>query len=362
MNYFFGFEPIIAQEINFHFNLNHLFIGLAVIAVICGLYFALCARSRTGIRLTKLLLAFAFFALETGRVVWLVLYFRHNDVIIDGPMIWRLVPFSFCGVMSITTGIVLMISALNRNHNGPGMQIFYNIVFALGTVGGVMTFAVPEIFDQRFPIVHFRNFQTIAVHLLLILVPLYLVKIRELKPRIKNLWMPLLGFIGVGSINMAASQITGKNRGFMLYIEDLDRYVDFAIPFPWHALVFFGVVFIGIVIPYYLGFEIVYQIKKRKSGITRYPRPLENGKLSCFCPPAGQRHPPPKLFIFGIGLCITISGVSLFMIPFMLDTFYKSPVESWLGLVCLAPLVTMTIGISFAYLVKYLATRPKLCV
>jgi len=48
MNYFFGLEPMLSQEVRFFFNSNHLLLVLIVIGILLALYFGLHAKTKKG--------------------------------------------------------------------------------------------------------------------------------------------------------------------------------------------------------------------------------------------------------------------------------------------------------------------------
>jgi len=315
MNYFFGFEQIIEQEIRFFFNLNHLIFVFLMVLVLLALYFGVNSTTKKGIRRTLLALGFVLFALEAGRLIWIAAENAHLGLPFGLDFWVSTFPFSYCGVMSITTAVVLIVTAFKKNTQTIGVQTFYNIIFGLGMLGGLITFSAPGIFDYRFPLLHFRNFQTVAVHLLLIFVPLYLIKIERLQISLRNAWMAAAGFLGTASILMTVSQISGENRGWALYIEEMVIYAGVYIPFPWHLFVLFLALFSVTL--------IFYVVLGRKRIIK-----------------------PAASFNIYIIICgLTVATIGILLIPL---TFPQSPVENALGLLCLIPLAIIIATIALA--------------
>jgi len=318
MNYFFGFYPIIEQEIRFFYNLNHLIFVILMMLVLLALYFGVNSTTKKGIRRTLFALGLIMFALEAGRLIWLTAENAYLGLP-SGLAFWvSTFPFSYCGIMSITAAVVLIVTAFMKNIQTVGMQIFYNILFGLGMLGGLITFSAPGIFDYRFPLLHFRNFQTVAVHLLLIFVPLYLIKIGKLQIQLRNAWMAAAGFFGTASILMTVSQISGENRGWALYIEEMVIYAGVYIPFPWHLFVLFLAMFSVTL--------LFYALFGRKADT----KPI-----------------PVNMPIIVVGLIIATAGILL--IPFV---FNQSPVESAWGLLCLIPLVIIIATIIMSCIIK----------
>jgi len=315
MNYFFGFNPTLEQEILFFFNLNHLILLFLVIGILLSLFFGIHAKTRKGIKLTQLALGSAFLVLETGRLVWFIAERVYIGLPISFEFWFSIIPFSYCGVMSITAGIVLIATAVKSDNQTMTMQIFYNILFSLGMLGGLLTFSAPGIFDNRFSLLHFRNFQTVTVHILLIFAPLHLIKTEMLKVRWHNVWMAVSGFLGTAAIMMTASQISGVNRGWALYIEEMVQYAGVYIPFPWHLLVLFLALFI-VPLLFYSFFELNY---KRMSNQSVAEVPVSYGV---------------NMSVIVCGLLLGLAGI--LVIPL---AFPRTPIGNMWGLLCLIPLV-----------------------
>ncbi|MCL2362799.1 MAG: YwaF family protein [Defluviitaleaceae bacterium] len=317
MNYFFGFES--TGQYEFIYNLNHLVLVLLVIGALFALYFGLHAKTDKGIRITKTVLASTMLFFEGGRYIYLMIYYSSIHSSFD--WIGR-IPFSMCGIMSITTIAVLYVSAFHKT-NGRTMQLFYNILFGCAMWGGILTFGSPEIINGEFSIMHFRNFQSIFIHIMLIFAPIYLIKIGELKVRLKNFWMVAVGYLAIGIISMTGSQTTGNNYANALYI-DMIRGWNIHIPFPWHLPPMFLAL---LVVPavYYCVFEFAY---KKWNPLPAQSKQFSKGQwtiLSCG-------------FILSFALIL--------LIPSWLGA---TPIENGLGLLCLVPLGTLIAGIWFAY-------------
>ncbi|MCL2406752.1 MAG: YwaF family protein [Defluviitaleaceae bacterium] len=315
MNYFFGFLPTVEQGIEFFYNINHLVFLFLMLGAFAALYFGLNSTNDKKTRRSMLVLGLCFYALEAGRIAWIAGENAHAGYAFDFGFWIGIIPFSYCGTMSLASGTILIISAFKKNCQTFTMQIFYNILFGLGMLGGLITFSAPGIFDERFSFMHFRNVQTITVHLLLIFAPIYLIKTGRMKIRLRNIWMAMCGFLGTASVMMAASQLSGVNRGWALYVDEMVEFANIYIPFPWHL----PVIFLGLfVIPtkFYIAAEIRYR-KKRKNINDINPYAV---------------HIPTVMS----GLLLTTAGIVL--IPL---AFQESPIMNWWALLCLVPLCVL---------------------
>ncbi|MCL2570254.1 MAG: YwaF family protein [Firmicutes bacterium] len=320
MNYFFGYTPTLVREVNWTFSLNHLFLFLVVCAAFAALYFGLHAKTERGKRITKLVLASVLAVFEIGRYIFFVLQYRAAVGSLAGFNWVGTIPFSQCGIMSITMSIILFISALKRTPSGTVMQFFYNLLFGVGLIGGVLTFTTNDNLNGWFSILHWRNIQTIVVHLLLVFVPIYLIKIGEFRPRMKNLWMIAVGYLSIGIISMTGSQIAGDNFAYALGIYVIFETVGIdwiTIPFPWHLLPLLGAMML-LAAALYLPFEIYH---RKKHGKDQKPI-IQNTRFHI------------ARFVTFIGGYIS-TLVLLLVIP---QAFNATPIVSWLGLVCLVPL------------------------
>jgi len=306
MNYFFGFES--TGQYEFLYNLNHLILVLWVIGILIALFFGLRAKTDKGIRITKIVLASVMLLFEGGRYTYLMVYYFS----VHGSFDWvGRIPFSMCGQMSITTIIVLYISGF-RKTNGRVMQIFYNILFGCALWGGVLTFGSPQMINEELSIIHFRNVQTIIIHIMLIFVPIYLIKIGELQVRLKNFWMIAIGYLSIGIVAMTGSQISGNNYAYALYIDVIQDW-NLYIPFPWHLPPKFLAMLVLPGICYSI-FEIYHRRKSSQSFKIKEFSKKQWLVLGCG-------------FILGFALHLFISS-----------QFGSTPTGNWLGLLCLISL------------------------
>ena len=329
MSIFFGFEP--TSQGQFLYNFNHLILVFFVIGALLLLFFGLYAKSDKGIRITKIVMASMMALFEGGRYIFLMVYYSR----FYGSFDWvGRIPFSMCGIMSITTIFVLYVSAF-RKTNGRYMQIFYNILFGCALWGGILTFASPQMLNEGFAIIHFRNVQTIFIHIMLIFVPIYLIKIGELQVRFINFWIIAIGYLSIGIISMTGSQISSGNFANALYIDMLIDW-NINIPFPWHLPPMFLAMHLLPAICYSV-FEIIYRKKN--------PQPTESlTKTSSSTGLNTAQFSRAQWLILGCG----------FIMSFVLHLFISSllgptPEASWLGLLCLIPLGILAGSIWFVH-------------
>jgi len=317
MNYFFGFES--TGQYEFLYNLNHLILGLLVIGALFALFFGIHAKTEKGIRITKIVLASVMVFFEGGRYLYLMIY----GFQVYGNFDWLgTVPFSMCGMMSITMIVVLYVSAF-RKTRGHWMPVFYNILLGCALWGGVLTFVSPQMINGEFSIMHFRNFQSIIIHIMLIFVPIYLIKIGELQVRLRNFWMVAVGYLSIGIISMTGSQINDNNFAYAMYIDMLIDW-NINIPFPWHLPpMFFAMLLVPAI--YYSIFEFVYW--------KRNPQATESKQFS-----------KRQWLILGCGYALS------FALTLLISSLLgATPVANGLGLLCIVPLGILFASIGFMF-------------
>ena len=267
MNYFWGYEVKLQDKIDWMFNINHLFLLAFVALFITTLYFALNAKTQKGQKIIKLSLASILLILEITRIIWEYENHLYNGGTADNFNWWWSISFQMCAIMTWTTIITLIVSAFVKNTQSKIVKILENILFGVALVGGVLTFVYPDCLTSDRPFLHFINIQTVVTHSLLIFVPIYLIKIKELKISLKNIWMPALGFLYVGCLATATSIISGNNFAFALEC-DLLNDVGLNISYPWHYIFVFSIVFVLTLI-LYGAFEIRNHIKNKNNIPTK---------------------------------------------------------------------------------------------
>ena len=320
MNYFWDFDVQLKDKIDWMFNVNHLFLISFVAIFIVALMFLLNAKSEKGQKITKICLACVLFILEITRIIWDYQNHLHNGGTSENFNWWWTISFQMCAIMTWTTIITLIVSACVKNKQARVVKILENILFGVAMVGGILTFVYPDCITTDKPFLHFVNIQTIITHSLLIFAPLYLIKIKELKIEMKNIWMPALGFLYVGCLATATSIISGNNFAFALEC-DLLKDVGLNIPYPWHYLFVFLIVFLLTVLLYGV-FEIRNHIKN-KNIEKQVEKPNKNKNVYALS---------VLTFVF---LCFQ----GLLMMLFMGQAIYISGQTSLLGILMLIPFI-----------------------
>src|SRR5574344_1511546 len=332
MDYFFGYDTYLSKEVDWMFNSNHLFLILFVLSTILALYFSLYAKSEKGIKITKIVLASFLLLLEISRIIWGIVGHIKSNGTIDGFNWWWTISFQMCAIMTWTTIVTLFLSAFLKKDNKV-LKILYNILMGCALIGGVLTFCYPDLIHESRPFFHFQNIQTVLVHTLLIFVPIYLLKIKEFKVELKNFIYCLLGFVGVGSIAMTASEISGQNFAYALRF-DLLEDVGIKIPFPWHYFVTFAIICSFSLILYCM-FELVRYLHNKKNGIL-----IEKTILTT----------NDKIFYTTYITAIFFGILSLIILPYL--AFGTSPIKSWAGLICVLPLILAILIVIWAFALR----------
>ena len=333
-NYFFGFNNTLSSNIDWFFNLNHLFLicFVALFVVVCCFLFS--AKSEKGKKITKIALAVVLLILEIGRFVYEYLLHVHNGGTADTYNWWWGFSFQMCAIMTWTTIVTLILSAFLKKDNA-FLQFLYNILFGCAMIGGILTFCYPDCLTANYPFFHFINIQTVVTHSLLIFVPIYLVKIKDFKVEIKNIWKVCAGYVYIGSVAMTASLISGNNFAYSLRFD----LIDLGLPFPWHLPVIM-LVMVAFASLIYGGFEIVRLVRRQR----------HNDVPAQGCAKQISNKNPLGVAIYVVSNVTAILFGGLIVLG--VASLIGGP-KSLAGLCCLIGLVYMILGLVFAHYIKH---------
>lgn len=313
--YFFDINNKLTNKIDWMFNLNHLFLLLITVIILLILFFAI-PKSEKGIKVTKIILFIVCFAFESGRVLYSLKNHLNSGGTTSNFNWWWNISFQMCGIMSRLMCLTLLLSTF-INKNNKMMICLKTVMLGCALTGGVLTFVYPDFLSGDYPLLHFRNFQTWFIHMMLIFVPIFYIKINELRPRFKDIFIVLFGFFYIGSVALTASQISGNNFAFMLEC-DLLNDIGLHLPYGLHIFLTFIVVFL---IPLSI-FGIFQIVSKEKLGKMKKPRII-------------------SLILLIIMIILTV----------YFPLIYRSnPVKSWIGLTTLLPFIIYSV---FLYLYEH---------
>lgn len=141
--------------------------------------------------------AWAIVALELLRTVWL-LAIGHYEIA-------RHLPLHLCGVM-------ILVEFLAVYTNKP---FFKEFAYAAGLPGALMALITPE--PSGYPFFNIQYLQSIAIHALLVLVPLLLMAGDGFRPSIRMLPLNLMAMLGLTAVCFPLNLILGSNYMFVHY-------------------------------------------------------------------------------------------------------------------------------------------------
>ncbi len=330
----FGFDATLEEPQTWLFNTNHLFLVLCVAAIAVLLCIIISPKTESGRKITKIIIAFVLIVLEMGRMVYNFKYNMHRGYTTDVTNWWAIIDFNSCKIMTWTTAFTLIASCLVKKESKV-LQFFYNIMFGCGMLGATATFLYPMAISGIYPIYHISNIQIVITHLLLIIVPILLVKWREFKVELKNIWQLIVYYLAAGSIALAASICGDLNFAFTISM----NWISLAVPFPYHAfVVVLGFVAIAAVI--YSLFELCRYIKNKKLGI--HPQKQHINKADLFI----------TIFMYATSIVITSVIYSVIAL-----NVWQGKATLW-GLLELLPLCYLVISMLYCnYYSRYITKR-----
>lgn len=331
MNYFFGFENTLSHNIDYFFNTNHLFLIFVVASIVLGCTFLFNGKiqKEKSIKATKIFFAILLFVLEVGRTIYKYLKHLNGGGTAGNFNWWWNISFQMCAIMCWTTIITLILSVVLKKEN-KFLQMLYNILFGCALLGGVLTFLYPDCMSENYPFLHFINIQTVLVHALLIFVPIYLIRTKDFRVDIKNIWKVTVGYVFIGCVAMTASLISGNNFAYSLKF----GLIDLGLPFPWHLPILL-ILLTAIDALLYGSFEVVRLIKARC-------KKSDDQKV--------EKVEKPKRNVLGLTMHIlSLVSAVLFGALIMLGTASLiGNTKTALGIFCLIGLVYMILMLIFA--------------
>lgn len=264
---FFDFDYTLDQPANWIFSINHLLLFIFFLVAIFTLYFVINPKTKRGIVTAKIVLILLLVFLEFGRMWWTYLSRVHQGLETPFNEWIRIWSFEVCAIM-VWVIVGTLVASLFVPKDNRTMIIVKNIMFGAATMGAFLTFVFPNHIDPYKPVLHWRNTQTIIQHLLLIYVPFFFMKIGEIDVKVKNIWMPVLGYFGVASINITAAHLSGIN--FFGALNDRHAYImlGFPVPHPLNYIVIFAVSFLGTCVLYF-GHHFITGKHKMPKELTR---------------------------------------------------------------------------------------------
>jgi hypothetical integral membrane protein (TIGR02206 family) len=163
-------------------------------------------------------------------------------------------PFHLCAISYILTIIMLF----NQN------ETIFKYVFFIGIIGGIVTFAIPDLYHAGYN--RFRFYEFIIAHCMIIMVPLYFFTEKGYKITLKHtlvaiLITNILGFIMIPINLFLDSSGIVENANYMFTMGPPADVESVFGTFPLHLLTFEAVLLVCFFLTYY--FAKVYQDKKK---------------------------------------------------------------------------------------------------
>ena len=305
-----------------------LFVALSV-----GLYFALCARSDKGKKITKIVLASTICVLYAFRFFfWLA-----RAIVTSGSFSFSyfLLALGLNGNYAVTSllmiicAVALFISAFAKQENMTLSFCKYTLLGVGFPFAIIQLFRVDMIINTIDNVYHILNLISMMFTILLLVVPIYFIKIYELRPKLSKFWYAIAGYTSIASICMTLSLVTTSgNIAEMTYATSL-RQLGISVNFPWHLLISIPAFLIICFVVYYL-VTLIYK------KITHDPVTLEYKHRNEFF----------ELYSFATKSLCCMQGLLILII---LATIIRNPLGSLWGLFCLVPLI-MTIFCAYAAL------------
>ncbi len=303
---------------------------IITLLVVAGLFFAFRTKSQKSIKITKITLASILLFLYIFKAIfWILRIITISETkTFSAQYITKAFGLDIPSFLILLSSIVLYISAFSNKPN-KFMEFLKFTMLGVGLPSAMIslfTLDIIDIYDNYF---HVLNIIAMLFNLLLIFIPLYLIKIKEIVPSLDKYWYAISGYICLTSICMSLSLIIREgNLSEMTYSKIL-RKIGIQISFPWHLLIIIPC-FLLISFAIFYAITFVYKrIMKKNNDDSQEENKLEAQKRNEFF----------DLYAFATKSICCMQG---FLILIILSAIIRNPLGSIWGIFCLIPLV-MTI-------------------
>lgn len=306
-------------------TLIRILVPLAIIAIAVGLYFVLPKKSQKGIKITKICIASTLLGLYLFKfffwIARIVSISSSHTFTVD--YLPRALGLDVSSYLILLMSATLYISAFVKKPCKL-LNFFENTLLGIGLTYGIILLFRLDLIDVYDNLFHALNIQSMIFMLALIFVPIYLIKIKELQPKLSSFWYAVAGHIAITSLCMTGSLLLrGGNLSEMTFSYSL-KQLGLKIDFPWHLLIvipaFLIICFVVYYVISYINNKFILKINETKS---EYRSKNEFFDLHAFSTKS---------------LCC-LQG---FLILILLAAVIRQPQGTPLGLLCLIPFV-MTI-------------------
>lgn len=246
--YFFTYIDLIPKESrNELFSVQHL-LALAMIACAWVLIILL-FKNRTTIAKWKAIKCMSILLplLELAQMLW------YKSI---GEFSWGYtLPLHLCSLMSI----ILPVMAFTGN------SLLQEYSYAIGLAPALMTLLTPDVY--YYPAVSFIYMQTMLVHGIICLIPLFMVFCMDFRPDIRKLPRVIAILVCFALLMIPVNQVTGGNYFFLRYPAAGSPMESFAglVGSPWYLIPTF---MLGCVlwIIFYMPFMVLRRAEVKNSG------------------------------------------------------------------------------------------------
>ena len=224
--YFFTYDADIPQGYALkNFTTGHLawlVVTLLLIVLAVAIY-----RKRDAAARRKMLRATAWtiISLELLRTVWLLAVGHYE--------LSRHLPLHLCGVMILVEALAVFTDK----------RFFKEFAYAAGMPGALMALVTPE--PSGYPFFNIQYLESIAIHALLVLVPLMLVAGEGFRPSLRMLPLNLAALLGLTAVCFPLNLVLNSNYMFVHYApQDTPIAVfDAWVGWPGYIALLLGTVF-----------------------------------------------------------------------------------------------------------------------
>ena len=214
--------PNVTQYFEYHyagpafelFGTGHLFAMAIIAAVFAYLIWGWRTPDEDSKRRARLSILVIMFLNEVGWHAW--------NIYNGGWSVREHLPLHVCS-LSIWGSMYVL---LTRDYR------VYEVVFFIGVVGAIQALVTPSAGIYGLP--HYRAFQTLISHSMIIIAKIYMTRVEGFRPRWSSLWRTMLIINGVVGLVTVINVALDSNYMYTLQKPDTASLFDIMGPWPWY--------------------------------------------------------------------------------------------------------------------------------
>ena len=249
---FFSSEGMDSLPDGYLFTLPHfIYIGVSILVIYWLLFRVKVDSSQRNRIIVSVMCILLLFFKYAGEIIFITEYYRFDEPVSSFSHSfwdWRtLISFQMCGINNVLLPIVIWFD----------IKPMKDFVYTTSVIGGIAVILYPStvLFGDPFTIT-FPMVRSLVVHLILVILPLYLIRIGEFRLEKKYWYRSLIGSILTALWALYGNLFVDSEANFMF----MTKNPFYGGPIPFLSSIPHGVHVLFVLFLIFLGFLMVYRI------------------------------------------------------------------------------------------------------